>query len=179
VTLTGDRPHLLSVYLTEGGGFDFSIACPWEGGDESLPCALWEECDDSSHRPVEPECEEPTWTTDDVTHEKIYSSDSTVEAIEAWAKYYEQCDEYDESHEQGGFHPTSQCWLKATVNGFALNDQWELTGFDHQFVAGPVAVDWDNAGSLDDSYLLILPHKAKESHADGEAVHHPADVGSA
>lgn len=128
--------------------------------------------------PREPECDEPQYVLDEGTSEKIYGSDSSMEAIEAWASFYAACDEYEETH-SSGFHATDECWLKVTVAAFNLNDQWELKGFDNQLVVGPVPVDWDNAGSLDDSYLVIMPYVPKESDADGEEIHHPTDVGSA
>jgi hypothetical protein len=141
---------------------------------------LWEECCEPEHKPVEPTVPEPDYVIDEGTGERIYGADSSLEAVEVWSVYLDKLDEYDVCHSYEGLHRTDRCWVRSTVEDSDINDQWELRGFYQQLITGPVEVSWENAGSLDDSYLMLEPYLAKEApHADGETIHDPTDVRSA
>lgn len=166
------QPHLLNVHINSHGEVEYSIDCPVAGTSKDIRCALWEESTPSP-APEEPSVPEPHYIVEGGV--KTYRSDSDIAAIEAWNAYYVQLDAYDDN-EHNGWKRTSDCWVRFQVANLSVDDGWELKGFDKYLISGPIAVDWDNVGGIEDSYLVLMPYIPEEPGADAEAVHDKTNV---
>jgi hypothetical protein len=162
--MTERKPHLLHVTLNWCGneGISYEIECPYDDLGNKRPCTAWNECD---HRhPDKPESAHPTVVA---YHdgEPEFAAGTDEKVVVEWLTYLKASDEFVNSHPNGPWEPSDDCWVRQFVQEGGYEDGWQfIRGFEKE-VMGPVPVEYENAGgSFDETSLVLKPWK----ESDGE-----------
>jgi hypothetical protein len=74
-----------------------------------------------------------------------------------WTEFWKAVQEDDERHHADHWKPQDKCWIVHVLADSDYEGSWETKGFEDEAISGPVKVDWENVGSVDDSFLVLSP----------------------
>lgn len=137
----------------------YAVDCPYTEQERPGVCEMWFECDCS---PVMPPWDEPARARGSLfagMGGTGYAFGQNIIAVAAWSAYWQHVDEHEEEH-PGGWEPTGRCWV---AEG---DHDWPEPLDDVPYEPGVYRVSVDNAGSLDDSVLVL--YLWPEEVTDGE-----------